>query len=123
MALLERQGGDLVVTLSAFEKVAAVHGDVRVPWSCVRHIRVTESPLREVPFGVRVGTGIPGFLLVGTWRPLSRRPYGKKTFAAARRGEPGVVVELDGAEYRKLVVSRPDAAEVAASLARDLGRL
>jgi hypothetical protein len=115
MATLERQGNELVVKLSRLEKFGAgVHHDVRVPWSAVRYVRVSESPLRELR-GLRVGTGIPGLVALGTCFVR-----GGRTFVAAHRGSKGVVVELDGTRYRKLVVSCPDAAAVADSLRADL---
>ena len=114
MATLRREGDELVVKLTTLEKLGAVHDDVRVPWASVRYVRVSESPLREVR-GLRVGLGIPGLVALGTWYAR-----GGRTFAAAHRGSSGVVAELDGGLYRKLVVSMPDASEVAASLSRDL---
>ena len=115
MATLDRQGNELVVTLSTLEKLGALSGDVRVSWSAVRYVRVSDSPLRELR-GLRLGIGIPGLVALGTWFVR-----GGRTFAAAHRGSKGVVVELDGAPYRKLVVSCPDAAAVADSLRGDLG--
>ena len=115
MATLEREGNEVVVKLSTLEKLGAAHDDVRVPWSAVRYVRVSDSPLRELR-GLRIGTGIPGVVALGTW--FAR---GGRTFAAAHRGSKGVVVELDGGTpYRKLVVSCPDAAAVADSLRADL---
>jgi hypothetical protein len=115
MAVLRREGDELVVRLSLVEKLAAVHDDVSVPWASVRYVRVSGSPFRELR-GLRVGTGIPWLVALGTWYAR-----GGKTFAAIHRGAQGVVAELDGAPFRKLVVSMPDAAEVAGSLSRDLG--
>jgi hypothetical protein len=116
MATLEREGSELVVKLSALEKFGAgVRHDVRVPWSAVRYVRVSDSPLRELR-GLRLGTAIPGLVALGTWFVR-----GGRSFAAAHRGSKGVVVELDGTRYRKLVVSCPDAVAVADSLRGELG--
>jgi hypothetical protein len=115
MATLRREGNELVVKLSSLEKLGALRDDIRVPWASVRYVRVNESPFRELR-GVRVGTRLPGVIALGTWYMR-----GGKLFAAIYRRSPGVVVELDGARYRKLVVTLPDASEVAASLSRDLG--
>jgi hypothetical protein len=115
MATLRREGNELVVKLSTLEKLGAVSDDVRVPWTSVRYVRVNESPFRELR-GLRVGTGVPGVVALGTWYAR-----GGKMFAAIHRSDRGVVVELEGARYRKLIVTMPDASEVAAMLSSDLG--
>ncbi len=111
MALLRREGADLVVRLNDLEKAGAFRGDVRVPAVAVREVRVTEAPFRELR-GMRApGTGWPGVIALGTWRGS-----GGKDFAALYRGGPAVIVELDNAEYRRLLVSAHDAADVAERL-------
>ncbi|HEY0417110.1 MAG TPA: hypothetical protein VGC78_12050 [Gaiellaceae bacterium] len=112
MATLRREGDEIVVKLNDLEKAGALRGDVRVPTSCVRAVRVSQTPFRELR-GVRApGTGVPGVVALGTWRG-----GGGKDFAAIYRGGPAVVVELEAGEYRRLIVSAHDAAEVVAALA------
>ena len=115
MATLCREGSELVVKLTALERLGALRNDIRVPWASVHYVRLNESPFRELR-GLRVGMRLPG-LALGTWYLR-----GGRMFAAIYRRQSGVVVELDGARYRKLVVSMPDASEAAAALSRDLGR-
>jgi hypothetical protein len=115
MAMLRREGSELVVKLALLEKLGALRDDIRVPWASVRYVRVNESPFRELR-GFRVGARLPGVIALGTWYMR-----GGRMFAAIYRRSPGVIVELDGARYRKLVVTMADASEVAASLNRDLG--
>jgi hypothetical protein len=111
MALLRRIGDELVVTLNDLEKTGALRGDVHVPFSAVRSVRVSTSPFVDLQ-GMRApGTGIPGVIALGTWRSK-----GAKDFVAVYRGGPAVVVELEGAEFRRLVVSAHDAVAVAESL-------
>ena len=40
MATLSRVGDDVVVRLNDLEKAGALHGDVRVPFSAVRAVRL-----------------------------------------------------------------------------------
>jgi hypothetical protein len=108
MAMLSHVGDELVVTLNDLEKAGAMRGDVHVPASAVRLVRVSTNPFRELQ-GMRApGTGIPGVIALGTWRSK-----GAKDFAAVYRGGPAVVVELAGAEFRRLIVSAHDAVAVA----------
>ena len=111
MATLSRVGDDVVVRLNDLEKAGAFRGDIRVPVSAVRLVRVSTSPFRDLR-GMRApGTGFPGVIALGTWRYR-----GGKDFAAVYRGGPAVVVELAGAEFKRLLVSAHDASAVAESL-------
>jgi hypothetical protein len=107
VATIRREGDELVVLLNDIEKMGALRANVRVPWSTVRSVRVAEQPFREIR-GLRApGTGFPRVIALGTWRYS-----GGKDFVAVYRGEPAVVVELDGADFRRLVVSSHDAARL-----------
>jgi hypothetical protein len=107
MAELRIEGDELVVEMSALERVGAFHGDVRAPLSAVRAVRVAEDPRPELR-GLRApGTGIPGVIALG-----SRRGAGHD-FVAVYHDGPAVVVELDGAEFERLVVTVPDPEGVA----------
>lgn len=59
------------------------------------------------------GLGLPGTLLIGTWRRL-----GTKTLVAVRRGEPALVLRLKGQRYDTIIVSTPDAEALATELNR-----
>jgi|1185.fasta_scaffold723316_2 hypothetical protein len=105
MATLRREGDELVVLLNDLEKIGGLRSGPRVPLSAIRDVRVTDNPFRELR-GLRApGTGIPGVIALGTWRYR-----GGKDFAALYRGGPAVVVELEGAPLRRLLVSAHDAA-------------
>jgi hypothetical protein len=111
MAEIRVDGGTLQVALSALEKIAGLHGDVAVPLSAVTAVEVVSEPLKAVT-GVRApGLAVPGRIKIGTWRAPGRR-----TFAVARAGSPAVCIDLAGAGYGRLVVSTPDAHDVAARL-------
>lgn len=115
MADIVVEGDEAVLRLSLAEKAGSLHGDIRVPRAAVTSVKVVERPLREVR-GLRApGTGVPGVIALGTWRRLR----GKDFVAAYRR--PGVVVELEGAPFERLVVSCPSPAEVRARLTGPFG--
>jgi hypothetical protein len=102
---------DLVVVMSGLEHLGALRGDVRVPLSSVHAVRVSIDPWSELR-GIRApGTGFPGVIALGTWRGRFGRD-----FAALYGSQAAVVVELEGAEFRRLIVSCSAAPRVAALL-------
>jgi len=104
-------GEDLVVEMTLLERAEAFHSSVRVRRSAVREVRVVESAWPELR-GVRApGTGIPGVIAVGT-----RRGFFGKDFAVVHGRAPAVVVDLEGEEYSRLVVTSNDAAALAATI-------
>jgi hypothetical protein len=115
MASLIVDGSDLVVKMSDFEKVEGVHSDVHIPLAAVRAVRAVDDAWPELR-GIRApGTGIPGVVAVGT-----RRGSFGKDFAVVHRRGPAVVVDLEGANYSRLLVTTPDAESVAAEIRRHL---
>lgn len=91
----------VVVELTAAEKLAALHGDVRIPRSQIRSVEPLTEPIRA-PKGLRSpGLAVPGRIKLGTWRS---RVHGRQ-FIAVRKGRPGVRLTLEGHEFREVVVS------------------
>ncbi len=117
MADLRPDGDDLVLHLGTREKAEGFHGDIRVPLSSVTAVRVVDDPWGELR-GMRApGTGLPGVIAVGT-----RRGSFGKDFAAVHGQGPGVVVELDGTEYGRFVITADDPASVAVAVTAATGR-
>jgi len=111
VATLAVVGDELVVQLSWWERLEAFHGDVRVRRSAVRAVRVVDTAWPELR-GIRApGTGIPGVVAVGT-----RRGEFGKDFAVVHGKGPAVVVELEGEQWGRLVVTSADAAALAAGV-------
>jgi hypothetical protein len=101
----------LVLQLTTAEKVAGLHGDITVPLSSVTSVEVVEDAVAATR-GLRApGLALPGSKKIGTWRGRDG-----KAFVVARRGVPAVRVELAGQDYRRLLVSTPDAVDVAARI-------
>lgn len=120
MAELCIEGDELVLHLTAAEKVEGVHGDLHVPLSAVAGIDVLEDAHEPVCIraGIRIGTRIPGFVEVGTIQGLSKR-----LFAAVHHDTPrGVRVRLAGASFDEWIVGCADPESVAAQL-RGLSRV
>lgn len=109
MATLKLEGDDVVVELTALEKVGALLGGVRVPRARVTSARMTDDPYRELR-GVRVGTGLPYVIVLG--RMIFS---GGQDFVAIYRTRPTVVIDLaPGSAFARLLVSSPDPSVVAA---------
>jgi hypothetical protein len=105
MARLGVEGDELVLNLWNGE-TGGFHRDIGVPVSTVCEVRWTNDPWSELR-GIRApGTGIPGVM---------------KDFAAIHGQVPAVVVELEGADYGRLVVTEESAESVTADLKRPLG--
>ena len=108
MAIFETDATRVVLRLSAGEKVAAVHGDLNFDRYQVREVRTVEVAWRAVR-GLRLpGSFWPGAFTYGSfWRR-----DGGWTFAACRGRGSGVVIELDGHRYQRVVVTTDDAEAV-----------
>ena len=111
MAKLLVTDGTVTVSLSLVEKAEAVHGDVSVPRAAVVSARIVPDGMDEV-HGLRMpGTGLPGVVMVGTWRDGE-----KVTFAVCHGRRAAVVLELTGQHYDRIVVTVDNPDEVVASL-------
>jgi hypothetical protein len=111
VATLAVVGDDLVVKMSWFERLEAVHGDVHVRRSAVRGVQVVDSAWPELR-GIRApGTGVAGVVAGGT----GRGGFGKD-FAVVQGRGPAVIVELDGEKYARPVVTAKDAGTLAAAV-------
>ena len=115
VARLDVAGDELILHLSGLERLGAfVHGDARVPLTAVRGARAVEDPWQELR-GIRSpGTGWAGRVALGT-----RRFGGGKDFAAVYGKGPGVVVDLVGVDFARLIVSTRDAEAIAAEIEKN----
>jgi hypothetical protein len=118
MAHVTREGDEIVVKLSAGERIMAVHRDVRVPLSAVKGVDVVDEPIRRI-HGLKLrhwkllGGYVPGWFAYGSFFDGSARQL---LFAAVNLRKPrGLEITLDGARYTRLIVSldRPDDAKTA----------
>ncbi|GEM_PF-2173765 len=112
MAELTISQRDVVVRLRALERLATWRRDLRVPLECLRMVYVEEAPLAAMSLRRWPGFSWPGAFTLGC-----HRHDGVREFAAVRAGQPAVVLEIEGARWDRLVVSHPDAVNLAAELA------
>ena len=103
MALMETDGADLVIRLSAMEQVFALRRSWRVPRSLIQSARMVDDLWPEAR-GLRLGTGLPYVILLGT-----THYRGGRDFVAIYGRNPGVVLEFKkGAPYSRALLSHPD---------------
>jgi hypothetical protein len=111
MAKLLVNDREVTVSLSAVEKLEALHGNVVVPRSAVARVRAVPDGMVEV-HGLRApGTGVRGVIKVGTWRSREGN-----TFAVCHGRRPAIVLDLVGAPYHRLVVTLDDPEHAVRSL-------
>jgi hypothetical protein len=118
MANIAREGHEIVLKLSAGERILAMHRDVRVPLAAVTSVDVIDEPIRRIrglkPRNFKVFGGYwPGRFAYGSFFDGAVRQL---LFAAVNGRKPcGLEITLDGARYTRLIVSldHPDAAKTA----------
>ena len=103
MAEIRVRYGEVEVHLSALEQAGALRGPVRVPLAAVVGARVVDDPWPELR-GVRSpGTDVPGHVMLGT----CRGDFGKD-FCAVYERRPTVIIDLEGAEFARLIVTQDE---------------
>jgi hypothetical protein len=108
------EGNELVVRLTASEKVAAFHADVRVPLSAVRQVTTPDNIWIQLRGWRMAGVAIPGLVAMGT-----RRHGSGYDFTAVHRQRPTVQVDLNGPpRWQRLVVSVDDGVDALVEASR-----
>lgn len=115
MADLILKGNELILELSTAEKILAAHGhNIHVPLSCVSSVEVLDHSMEALPkTALRLpGTGIPGTVMIGTFRFEGIRAF----VVIHRPHAAGVCVHLEDTDYNELVVDCEDPESVAENL-------
>jgi hypothetical protein len=102
----------VTLQLSLAEKAEALHGDLTLPRSAITAVRVVSSCMDEVHGFKLVGSGIPGVMMVGSFKGADG-----STFALCHGNGPGIVLALTGQHYERIVLSIDNPEQVAAELA------
>jgi hypothetical protein len=112
MATITADAMTVRVAFATREKLLGLVRDYEVPTSSVTGARLVGSWKADVR-GLRVGLGLPGVWLLGTW--IGR---GHRQLVALRRNRPAVYVSLRGEKYDELLIESEDPAGIIARLAR-----
>jgi hypothetical protein len=103
----------LEVRLTAAEKMLALRREeLVVPRESIRSVAITEDPWIWIR-GIRApGSAVPLTLAVGTWKF-----HGGKDFLLIKgKQRSAVVVDIDGEEFSRVIVSTPHAARLIEAL-------
>lgn len=104
MAELLVEGDDLVVHLSAAERVEAIRGQITVPRSSVRGVEVLEDAIHAVKGLRSPGMKVGAIAAVGTFHDHKR-----SIFVAVHHNTPrGLRILLDDAPYDELIIGCAD---------------
>ncbi len=113
MADLHVHPDRLEIRLTPYEKALAFRRvDLVIPRDSIRSVAITDDPWIWIR-GVRSpGAGVPLTLAVGTWKF-----HGGKDFLLLKgKQRAAVVLDLDGEEYARVIVSTPHAAKLIEAL-------
>jgi hypothetical protein len=119
VADLRIENSELVLHLSAAEKVEGAHGDLHVLLSEVRGVEVLDDAHAPagIHAGVKLGMRIPGLVEVGTIQGGTKR-----LFVAVHHDTPrGLRVSFEGSHYDEWIVGLADPEAVAAGLGLPAG--
>jgi hypothetical protein len=106
------EGSEIVLELSGFERVEAMHGAIRLACQSLTGVDVLDDAIGAVHGWRAPGTGVPGMVAVGTYRS-----GGKKLFAVVHHNTPrGVRLRFDGGEFEEVIVGCDDPESIAAAL-------
>ena len=111
MANVSVEDQKLLIKLSPTEKIESLRfHDFAIKLPNVVDAYITQSPFDELS-GLRVGTGIPHVICVGTWYS------GRSTvFAAIHGNSTAIVVSLRDEKITKFVVTIDKAVEIAKAI-------
>ena len=116
MAHLLLEGETVRLELSLWEKLGAFHSSPQVLLSDVDSVEVVANPwTSEVLKGVRIGTGIPFLVLLGTMKYK-----GGKDFCAIYKRRPNAIVALKSGPFKRWIFEIENLEEIV-SLQNALG--
>jgi hypothetical protein len=117
MADLHVHSDRLEIHLTAAEKVLAFkRDDLVLPRESIRSVSITEDPWIWIR-GIRApGAQVPLTLAIGTWKF-----HGGKDFLLIKgKQRAAVVIDLEGEEYSRVIMSTPHAAKLIETLRVDI---
>lgn len=110
MAHLVVNGDRVRLNLSLLEAFGAVHSSPEIAISEIESIEIVANPWSSAVLkGVRIGTGIPFVVLLGTMKYLSG-----KDFCAIYKRRPNAVVTMKSGPFKRWIFEIKDMREIEA---------
>lgn len=112
MPKLELTDDQLIIRLSASEKLAAFHGDLTVNGIAIRGAAVTDKKW-WMTLGLRIGTGLPGIIIAGTYLKRGERAFVSWTRKSGLPLEITLAAKMApharGTQFTRIIVGVDDA--------------
>jgi hypothetical protein len=112
MPKLELSDDQLIIRLSPAEKLAACRGDVKVNGIAIRGAAVMDKKW-WTRLGLRIGTGLPGLVIAGTFIQPKDRAFVSWTRKAGQPLEITLATKMApdarGTKYTRIIVGVEDA--------------
>ena len=110
---IELSDDSVEVQLARWQKVLGLMRDIRIARADISDVRVVDDPVREAMMsGIKVGLRLP-------WLCYVARTIRLDQVFVVRRGVPGLSFAVSGEGHlRSVLLSAPDAAELARRLQR-----
>jgi hypothetical protein len=105
LASLAVDDGQLLLCMTARQKAASFHGDLRVPLTAVRSVGVIDQPWLKLRGRRMAGLFFPGSVAMGTW--IHGDGY---DFCVLRKAQAAVRVDLATGRFSRWVVGATDLA-------------
>ena len=108
MPRIEITAKELIVHLTAAEKIFGLRGNLHIPATSIRGASALDKKF-WLKLGVRApGTGLPGVIVAGTYRWR-----GDKVYAFWTKGQQPLQITLDGKQYNRIIIGVENAQELA----------
>lgn len=92
----------LAISLDGWERFGTFQRDFTVPWDRIDKADYASDLWRQVRGWRAPGIGIPHVILLGRMRFR-----GGRDFCAVYKDKPGIVLELNGEKYQRVLLSLP----------------
>ena len=108
MAHLVISGDRVLLNLSILEALGAFHSSPEIELSHIESVEVVENPwTNQVLKGIRVGTGIPFVVLLGTMKYI-----GGKDFCVIYKRRPNAVITFKSGPFKRWIFEIKDMNEI-----------
>lgn len=108
MAKLVIDGDKARLQLSLLEALGAVHASPQIDLTEIESVEIVPNPwTNRILKGIRIGTGIPFLVLLGTMKYV-----GGKDFCAIYKRRPNAVISLKSGPFKRWIFEIKDMNEI-----------